>query len=239
MEHIITITKKPELSGVYSLPDGGIVGNGDLAAVLGNAENGLRIYLSKIDLWEGIGHHDKGGLRPLGWVDIPVSKEAYADYHVKVDMLKCFIDCRFINKNENYSFKITVPKGENSLIIESTGNMPFEPVLTVFQGETTGRKGSFSKYGIDYIFRSFDSDECTFKTHIVAGMKKINSGLAYMFTATNHDLGKENDDGLTDFVVGRVSRMDINGIAQLLNEHNKLWAEFWSKSSVTLSDKFI
>ena len=77
MKHVVKITRKPEQSGKKSIPDGAINGNGDLGIILGNCENGMRIYISKADLWQGIESHDRGGLKPLGYIDIPVSEKLY------------------------------------------------------------------------------------------------------------------------------------------------------------------
>ena len=66
MRHIFRLTHPPERSGKSSIPDGAICGNGDLAVILGRAPDGVRIYLSKCDIWEGIERYDAGGIKPLG-----------------------------------------------------------------------------------------------------------------------------------------------------------------------------
>lgn len=232
MKHIAVITKKPELSGRQSIPDGAITGNGDLAVILGNSPCGARIYLSKIDLWYGIEGEKSGGLKPLGYVDIAVNKELYNNYYVEQDMDSGEIRCRFRRGALECAFTVYVSKTENSVVIAQTGNMDIYPDFKVFEGETDGRKGSFEKDGIAGIFRSFDDEKCSYETHCFAAMKKITKGLYYIFAATNHDV--ENP---MDAVAEKVRSADKEYIDLLKAAHEKSWAEFWSRSSFELSDK--
>ncbi len=86
MKHIALITSQPQRSGNESIPDGAITGNGDLAVILGNSPQGLRIFLSKTDVWYAVEHEHKGGLRPVGYLDFPVPKAMYDNYRVEQDM---------------------------------------------------------------------------------------------------------------------------------------------------------
>ncbi|MBQ7595896.1 MAG: hypothetical protein IJU45_04440 [Clostridia bacterium] len=232
MKHMAVITKKPELSGKNSIPDGAITGNGDLAVILGNSPFGARIYISKIDLWYGVEGERTGGLRPLGFIDIAVNKELYENYYVEQDMDNAEIRCRFKKGARECAFSVYVNKGENSIIISQTGNMDILPELKVFEGDTDGRKGTFEKDGVSGVFRSFDDKKCSYETHCFASIKKITKGLYYMFAATNHDV----DDPMGE-VVKKINAADKNRIDFLKFEHKKEWSAFWSKSSFELSDK--
>ena len=61
MKHVAIITKRPERSGSASIPDGGITGNGDLAVVLGICPAGMRVFLSKTDVWHAVEREPEGG----------------------------------------------------------------------------------------------------------------------------------------------------------------------------------
>ena len=86
MKHIALITSQPQRSGNASIPDGAITGNGDLAVILGNSPDGLRIFLSKTDVWYAVEYERQGGLRPVGYLDFPVPKAMYDNYRVEQDM---------------------------------------------------------------------------------------------------------------------------------------------------------
>ncbi len=232
MKHISVIKTKPELSGKSSTPDGAITGNGDLCLILGNFPGGLRIYIAKSDLWYAVECYDKGGMRPLGYIDIPVGGELYRNYYVEQDMDKGEIRCEFVNGEKQCKFTLKAFKTENSIYIKNTGNIEISPVLKVFEGDTDGRKGDFSYDGVSGIFRSFDTEECEYETHIFASLKKIGENDFYTFVATNFDTENPKET-----VINRIKETDENRIRTLEVEHKKEWEKMWAKSSFTLSDK--
>ncbi len=228
-KHIIHITTPPVRSGKKSTPDGAICGNGDLAVILGNAPDGLRLYLSKCDLWEGIECEDAGGLKPLGYIDIPVRADLYAQYDVEQDLDTAQLRCRFAAGNAVCALTITVHKTENSLCIRSTGSEPVTPVLHVFDGET-GRKGDFTQDGVQGIFRIWDGDDHLYETHVYAAAKMIG-GDFYFFAATNHDVSDPR--GTT---VQTLQRTDAARLDELRRAHDAAWQTFWAKSAFRCAD---
>ncbi len=232
MKHIVTITEAPHLSGRQSIPDGAVNGNGDLGIILGNSENGMRIYLSKIDLWQGIESHDKGGLKPLGYIDIPVPAALYENYHAEQDMDKGEIRCRFHNGEDILTVDVRACRAENSVMLEIGGNTPAEPELKVFGGETSGEKGEISADGINGIFRSFSGADHAYETHCFAFLRRVDSGRYYLFAATNHDV-----ESPESFALGKVKDITPKKYDSLLKEHYSLWQSFWSKSEFNTRDE--
>lgn len=225
MKHTAIITKKPERSGKCSIPDGAINGNGDLGVILGNSENGMRIYLSKCDLWQGLEKYDDGGLRPLGYIDIDIPKKLYDEYYVEQDMDKGEIRCGF-------GVDVRVCKTENTVMIELGDNLKSEPVLKVFEGETAGEKGEFVSGKIKGIYRSFAGGEHKYETHAYAAIKKISDKKYCVFAATNHDT--ENPK---EYVLKKASLTGEKTFEKLKVKHYEAWDEFYSKSSFSLSDR--
>ena len=232
MKHIITIHNKPLTSGQCSTPDGAITGNGDLAVILGNAPDGLRLYLAKSDLWYGAEGVEKAGMKPLGWIDVPVEPALYDRYHVEVDMDKGEVRCAFGQSEAACKLNVTVCQTENAVVIQNNGSVPIRPVLKVFEGNTSGRKGDYDKGGCRFIWRSFDGEECAYETHVFAGLKPIDVNTFYCFAATNHD-----GDAPRETVEQTVLTADEARIKRLLTEHEQAWADFWKKSSFEVSDE--
>lgn len=232
MKHTAVITKKPERSGKFSIPDGAVNGNGDLGIILGNSENGMRIYISKCDIWQGIEKYVDGGLRPLGYIDIDIPENLYNDYFVEQDMDKGEIRCKFGRVIDECEVTVRVCKTENSIMIELSDKLNAVPVLKVFEGETAGEKGEFVSGKINGIYRSFAGGEHKYETHVFAAMKSITDKKYYAFAATNFDV--ENPK---EFVISKVTRTGEKTFEKLKGEHYKAWKDFYSKSSFTLSDK--
>ena len=232
MKHTVIINKKPEQSGRNSIPDGAINGNGDLGIILGNCGNGMRIYISKADLWQGIESHDRGGLKPLGYIDIPISESLYSNYYVEQDMDNGELRCVFKNETDCCEIHVRACRVENSIMLESCGNVKITPELKVFGGETSGEKGEFEENGCKGIFRIFRGEDHVFETHAYAAMKKLSDDKFYVFAATNHDTEKPER-----LAVSRASEMSCEKFEELKKAHYNAWEKFWSKSFFEVSDE--
>ncbi len=220
MKHIAIITQKPELSGKNSIPDGAIAGNGDLAVILGNSENGMRIYIAKCDLWMIDEMHSVGGIRPLGSIDIDIP--CYDDYYVEQDADEACIRCRF----KETEFRIVVFKSENTILIEGNG---INPVLKCVEGDYDGEAGRSTHNSVEYIFRKLGKKEKFPKTEAYAAFKKASEEKYLITVSTNHDTENPLEDA-----VERIKSADIDKLQKL---HSKEWRKFWSKSSVKLSEE--
>ena len=232
MRHIVKITAKPVLSGKQSIPDGAVSGNGDLGLILGNSENGMRIYISKCDIWQGIERYDRGGLKPLGYIDIAVPAEIYDDYYAEQDMDMGELRCMFGKDGKNCTVSVRACKIENSVMLEIGGSIEAEPVLRVFGGETSGEKGEYGENGCQVIFRSFAGDDHEFETHAFAAMKKVSDGKYYIFAATNHDVENPKQAALE-----KAECITDTDYETLRKEHYEAWKSFWSKSSFSVDNE--
>lgn len=232
MKHIVKIINKPVRSGFQSVPDGAINGNGDLGIILGNCENGMRIFISKVDLWQAYESHNKGGLKPLGHIDIPVPAELYENYYVEQDMDRGELRCTFKKGSDCCEIDVRVNRTENSIMIESLGNVDIKPELKVFGGETTGEKGEFEENGCKGIFRIFRGEGIVFETHAYAAIKKLDDKKYYAFVATNHDTEKPEK-----LVVDKTTGIDDETYEALKKEHYSAWQSFWNKSSFEVRDE--
>ncbi|MBP9989556.1 MAG: hypothetical protein KBT46_08685, partial [Ruminococcus sp.] len=132
MKHILKINQKPVRSGKESIPDGAICGNGDIGLILGNSDKGMRIYISKCDLWHGVESKSEGGQKPLGYIDIEIPNELYQNYYVEQDIDNGEVRCKFENKNKKIQINLRASKTENSIMLETESEEKISPVMKVF-----------------------------------------------------------------------------------------------------------
>ncbi len=230
----VHITQAPQRSGKYSVPDGAVCGNGDLGVILGSYSGGARLYLSKCDIWEGVEQAERGGIKPLGMIDIPVPPELYAEYDVVQDMSSGMLRCRFAKGERCCSFTVTVHKTENSICIESTGNIPAEPALLVFENAAEGTAQVWEQEGISGIARHFCGEDHLYETHAFAGGVQADESRYYYFAATNHDCS----DPL-ELVIQKLTGIDPAGLDALMENHLAAWGDFWGRSSFCCSDPLL
>lgn len=230
MKHIAIINKKPQLSGNNSIPDGAVAGNGDLAAILGNSESGLRIHLAKSDLWYEVEKHHTGGIRPLGNADIAIPDDMYADYYAEQNADEGRVYCKFGNESRYIEVTFTVCKTENLLIIDmgGSGEIP-APVLCAVSGQCDGRYGTDNE---GFIYRIFDDGDCVCKTEAYAAMKQTAENQYCIYAVTNHDT--ENP---LEACKSYIDSLDALKVEKLKKEHIEGWRDFWNKSRMVLSDE--
>ena len=232
MKHTALITSPPQRSGCASIPDGAITGNGDLAVILGNSPQGLRIFLSKTDVWYAVEHEHKGGLRPVGYLDLPVPQAMYDNYRVEQDMDAGVLRCVFFDGGQTLTLEIRVAADENAVLLEAGGDWEYGPVLHAYDlGETTGRNGSFAENGVDGVFRSFDDEECLYETHVFAACSQAGGGQWCVFVATNHDVPAPKET-----VIEKAAGLTSARFDELKEAHAAFWQSFWLRSGFHLSD---
>lgn len=228
LKHIAYINERPVKSGAASAPDGALNGNGDLGIVLGDFDGGMRIYLSKCDIRQGIEEKNAGGARPLGYIDVAFPREAYDDYHVEQDMDAGELRCSF---GGGVRVDVRVCRTENSVLLE-TENISAAPVLKAFEQDGSGVGGSFDENDCSVIFRSFAGGAHLFETHAYAALKNAGGGRWYIAVATGHDAADPRAD-----VLRRAGAITTERYELLKKEHYDSWRAFWDKSSFTLSDE--
>lgn len=109
----------PKLSGKESTPDGALCGNGDIGIVLGNAENGLRIYVAKNDMWLFCENGRlPGGIKPIGYIDIEVPQELYKNYYAEQRMGSGEIFCSFKDGGRFLNITVAVSAVSNFILLK-------------------------------------------------------------------------------------------------------------------------
>ncbi len=232
MGHIAVIKNKPVRSGKKSAPDGAINGNGDLGIILGNCINGLRIYISKCDVWQFVENCYQGGLKPVGYIDIPVDESLYENYYVEQDMDKGEIRCVFRNESRICEIHTRVCKIENSIMLETKGNVEVSPVLQYYDGDSAASQGKFVKNGIESVYRSFYGEDHLRRTDVFVSSKKVSNNKFYYYVCTNFD-----NENPSEYSANKAEEITEEEYSRLLYEHYSSWKNFYSESSFILSDK--
>lgn len=232
MEHTAIIRSAPVFSGRQSVPDGAYNGNGDMGIVLGSFDKGLRIYLSKIDLWYAREEHNAGGLRPLGVIDIPIDKELYKNYYAEQRMNTGELFCRLSNGINSVELIIRTAKTENAVMIECSGNMTIKPFLHFAEDIRDGDFGIETIDDMTLVYRIFNDEYCMFKTECYSVLRRIDEGLFILCAATNHNTANPREK-----VICRAAQINKKEYNNIKNKHYGAWNEFWSKSKIECSDR--
>ena len=229
MERTVKLSSKPVRTGKLPIPDGAIAGNGDLSVILGNSENGMRVHIGKCDMWMAVEEQHRGGIQPVGWIDIDIGKSLYDNYYVEQRMDKGELYCRFTEGSSKTEFKITVCASNNLIIIENLTQRPITPVL--HPDKSYSRIESISAEGYSGFVKSFVDDALVFDTSCAALTKTVGNCFC-VYVCTNHD-SPDFRQTAADFITA----LTPERIKEEYAEHRSYWESFWSKSSMVLSDK--
>ncbi|MBR2474219.1 MAG: hypothetical protein IKB51_04235 [Clostridia bacterium] len=240
----MTISEVAKRTPSKSVPDGAITGNGDVVAILGGNAEKVRIHIGKSDFWKSDwrGYVDcLGGLAPLGTVEILLPHLAYADYKAEQNIDKGFIKLSLKTGKFDATVKITVCATQNTVIIELDHTHRFiSSSISLFPVEGADaitEQGSTND--VNYVIRGFDTPECRFPTYGICALRKVSSTVYdgrvrtvwAMNVCTNHDSAAYKMQAIES-----VGAIDEAMCQKLLAKHSEWWRQFWSKSSVQLSD---
>ena len=79
MKHTIIVNMPPSATPSQVLPDGAVIGNGDLSLVWSGTPERLRLYVCKSDFWKADpGDRGTGGICPIGYIEF-----LYLCFHIR------------------------------------------------------------------------------------------------------------------------------------------------------------
>ncbi|MBR4204343.1 MAG: hypothetical protein IKQ92_02600 [Clostridia bacterium] len=244
-KHVFSTNTPAKATPSGALPDGLIAGNGDVTVTLGGSADRVKLYIGKADFWKADGRvytSERGGIAPLGLAELLLPHLAYADYYAEQDLDGAFITLRLTDGGESAAVKITVCATENTILVELDHTFPAVSAslsLRAVEGsEAVAETGADGE--VSWASRSFDTPECRFPSFGICALKRISRHIGggrervlwAIGVGTNHDTASWRKQ-----VPERVAALDEAACERLLAAHTAWWADFWSKSGVTLGDK--
>lgn len=236
MEHTVVIRQKPVRSGKHSTPDGAICGNGDIGVVLGNHEKGISLHIGKSDFWLSAEDEKRGGgIKPVGILNFDVPDKLYKNYYVEQKMDTGEIYCRFADENEHIQFLIFVSHSTGCVWIEAICSASDSKLNPKFVPSDIKKEKleNFEEDGVLYNRFIFDEDDLVFKLELNAAFKKVDCverNIYVLSLSSSFDGEKE---------LARIKKYTAKTFDQEREENQKWWKNFYSKSSVSSSDKFL
>ena len=244
-EHVFTIVQPAKETPSAALPDGAITGNGDVTAILAGTADRVRIYIGKADFWKADGRvytEHRGGISPLGLVEILLPNLAYADYRAEQNLDEGYIALHLTEGRFTANLKITVCAEENTVIFELDRTHPAVSasfaLIPVEGCEAVTDRGTVGD--VIYTIRGFDTPDCRFPSFGICAVKQISRTVSEgrerivwaMAVSTNHDSAAYKSQAIE-----RVGIMRERDGQKLLEAHRAWWQSFWAKSGVELPDQ--
>ena len=176
-KHIFRMTHPAKETPSTALPDGAVTGNGDVTAMLAGGPDRVRIYIGKADFWKADGRvyvENRGGIAPLGLIELLLPQMAYADYLAEQDIDECRISLCLTAGKLSVSLKITVCATDNTILLELG-----RPIMSSASVSLLPLEGSdaVTEVGSDgdvcYTVHGFDSPQLRFPSYGICALRRI------------------------------------------------------------------
>ncbi|MHC4638685.1 MAG: glycosyl hydrolase family 95 catalytic domain-containing protein [Planctomycetota bacterium] len=260
-------TSPPKDVPTNKVPDGPLLGNGDVGVVISGDPELQRFWVSKNDFWLAReGNHRAGGPKLFGGIDIRILALRGAKYHVEQRLYDPEVVSTFKTKKSTVTMRSWLSDSEDLIFIELsvTGKaVSVEADLWAKSGFGTTTKQSDEE--MHFVTRKFNSPDLKYPTEAAMALRTIgadpkghliieNSGKFVFEGAMSNRFGLKPGDKVilaaaisTNFdsetyeqdVRSRVMKLTKNKIQKLKKGHNKWWRDFWAKSFVEIGDPLI
>jgi len=249
------------------VPDGPLLGNGDVGVVISGRPELQRFWLSKNDFWLARqGNHRAGGPKLLGGIDIRIIALRDASYHIEQEVYEPETVATFTTEKSKVKMRSWVAAVENLLFVELsvTGKaVSVEADLWAKSGIGTTTKQTTKD--LHFVTRKFNSPDLKYPTEAAMALRTIgadpngfliieNSGKYVFQGSESNRFGLKPGDKVVlaaaittnhdteayeEDARRRVLRLTKKDIETLRRRHNNWWRDFWAKSFVEIGDPLI
>jgi len=244
------LTAPPQHVPTSKTPDGLLAGNGDIGLTLGGPPEQLTFYLGKNDFWRAYPVYPAGGIAFPGALTISIDGLKGASYHAEQLMDSAVIKGRFTRKDLELNMDAWVSATSNNVIIEFTASKSCRLKLHLWSAEgNTSVTDAGRTDDIVWVTRSFQNTPLLeWPCHIAIAMKVLDATIkdsivelspgkkltVALALYTNFD--KEDWKGSA---IKEASQLGEASLSQLKSEHERWWADFWSRSTIKIGDPYL
>jgi len=254
MNYNAVFTAPPQNVPTYYMPDGPLLGNGDVGVALAGPPEEQRFYIGKNDWW---GYGDGSRAMPAGGLTLAIAELKGASYRQEQDLALAEVRGSFTQGEVAVQTRSFVDTGSNLLITEVTcaGKMPVTAVLSQKTGleDPWGVRRTSLPAGILCCTRvSGDAPAATRMDMAVvtrciggapvvddAGTLKVTLKAGETVTLVSSVLSKLDDPEFLEAAKKKVLSLEAKDIPAMTGKHREWWKGFWAKSFIEIPDKEI
>ena len=231
------------------VPDGPLMGNGDVGVAASAQKDSLCFYISKNDFWYAVPGREGGGVKGFGYLKMNIADDpSDVDYRIKQRILHAEIDAEVSFKNsggteQHLSVHSYVLRQCNILVTEITCTEG-DPRLRLDLVPLSDMYANFShevKGDVITVRKSYDDSKASWNTSACA-VSRIFGKDANLFRlfkgetvrivtsiATNHDSADYESQVMS------MAQLDFDAVLPTMwQEHTDWWNNFWISSCVDI-----
>ena len=256
MKYSAVFTEPPKNIPTYYMPDGPLLGNGDLGVALAGPAEEQRFYIGKNDWW---GYGDNTRAMPVGGLTLAIKELKGASYRQEQDLALAEVRGSFTNGEVAVQTRSFVDTHSNLLVTElkCAGTKPVTAIFSQRNGldEPWGTRHTTLPEGIlCYMRKSQDAAlenrmDIAVVSRIIGGAPVVDQAGTGTMTLTLKAgetvmivtcvLSKLDAPDLLEAAKKKVSSLGTKDFQTLTVKHRDWWKSFWAKSFIEIPDKEI
>lgn len=256
MEYSAVFTELPKNVPTYYMPDGPLLGNGDLGVVLAGPPEEQRYYIGKNDWW---GYGDNTRAMPVGGLALAIVELKGASYRQEQDLALAEVRGSFSKDDVAVQTRSFVVADSNLLVTElkCAGVKPVTVVCSQRNGldEPWGtRHTNFLSGVLCYTRKSQDAlpenrMDIAVATRIMGGAPvvdtagsdsmKLTLNAGESVTIVTSVFSKLDAADCFDAAKKAVDALGTKDIPVMTGRHREWWSRFWARSFIEIPDKEI
>ena len=255
LKYSAVFTEPPKSVPTYYMPDGPLLGNGDLGIALAGAPEEQRFYIGKNDWW---GYGDGSRAMPVGGLTLAIAELKGASYWQEQDLALAEVRGAFTNGAVAVQTRSFVDTHSNLLVTElkCVGAKPVTAVLSQKNGldEPWGTSHTNLPEGLLCYTRK-SQDASADKRMDIAVVSRVIGGAPVVDTAggtlkltlkageavtiVTCVLSKLDAADFLEAAQKKVSSLEAKDFPAMTLKHREWWKSFWAKSFIEIPDKEI
>jgi hypothetical protein len=255
MDYTAVFTEPPKNIPTYYMPDGPLLGNGDLGIALAGAPEEQRFFIGKNDWW---GYGDGSRAMPVGGLTLAIAELKGASYRQEQDLALAEVRGSFTNDEVAVQTRSFVDTHSNLLVTElkCAGTKPVTVVLSQKNGlnEPWGTRHTTLPEGVlCYTRKSQDAApenrmDIAVVSRIIGGAPVLDSAGGTLkltlkageaVTLVTCVLSKLDAPDFLETAKKTVLSLEAKDISPMTGKHRDWWKSFWAKSFIEIPDKEI
>ena len=255
MDYAAVFTEPPKNIPTYYMPDGPLLGNGDLGIALAGAPEEQRFFIGKNDWW---GYGDGSRAMPVGGLTLAIVELKGASYRQEQDLALAEVRGSFTNGEVAVQTRSFVDTHSNLLVTElkCAGTKPVTVVLSQKNGlnEPWGTRHTNLLEGVlCYTRKSQDAApenrmDIAVVSRIIGGAPVVDTAGGTLkltlkageaVTLVTCVLSKLDAPDFLETAKKTVLSLEAKDLPTMTSRHRDWWKSFWAKSFIEIPDKEI
>ncbi|MGI6691978.1 MAG: glycosyl hydrolase family 95 catalytic domain-containing protein [Christensenellales bacterium] len=235
----------PKNTPTKGVPDGPLIGNGDMGAVWGIHQNELTCWIGKNDMWSAKPHQCGGGVKSLAVMSLASNALSKGTFRAQQHLAEAYIEIEWAHNGNNLRIRCYAPYKQSLLITRVScisGQADLRLNLSTLEDPDAKRIRTAWENNI-IIEKHYANDSMEWTTSAVAGLRVYEwSDIAGVLSAgeyvdivlaayTNHDT-----TAYRVAVQKALDQINEKKLDEYWQQHLSWWTDFWNQSAIYLDD---